>query len=102
MSGISPLMRCETMERFGHHIKMANAEWERLKEALKRAPTEEARKEAAEAMRRYLATRPTKSKPTLVSLGLKKTYPHGIPVDKIPDELAKNPEFFELMGRIVK
>ncbi|GAI69519.1 unnamed protein product, partial [marine sediment metagenome] len=60
---------------------MPNAEWERLKEALKEAPTEEARKRAAEAMRRYLATRPTKkSRPTLVSLGLKKSYPSAIPV----------------------
>lgn len=89
------------MERFGRRIKMPNAEWERLRESLKRAPTEEARKEAAEAMRRYLATHPTKSKPTLVSLGLKKSYPSAIPVDKIPDELAKNPEFYNLMKRIV-
>jgi len=83
---------------------MSNAEWERLREALKEAPTEEARKRAAEAMRRYLERRKARgqgSKPTLVSLGKGKTYPHGIPVDKIPDELAKNPEFFELMKRIV-
>ncbi|GAH58380.1 unnamed protein product [marine sediment metagenome] len=81
---------------------MANTEWERLKESLKQAPTPEARQVAAEAMKRYLATRGKGSKPTLVSLGYKKTYPHAIPLDKIPDELAKNPEFFELMGRVVK
>lgn len=81
---------------------MSNAEWERLKEALRKAPTEEARKQAAEAMRRYLATHPAKSRPTLVSLGFRKTYPHAIPLDKIPDELEKTPEFFELFGRIVK
>jgi len=82
---------------------MAKQEWERLREALKQAPTPEARKEAAEAMRRYLATQPSKkSRPTLVSLGLKKTYPHAIPLEKIPEELEKNPEFFELFGRIVK
>ncbi|MBA7641371.1 hypothetical protein ES703_49048 [subsurface metagenome] len=81
---------------------MANAEWERLRQALKQAPTPEARKEAAEAMRRYLATHPAKSRPTLVSLGFKKTYPHAIELKDIPKELERNPEFFELMGRIVK
>lgn len=77
-------------------------EWERLKESLKQAPTSEARKQAAEAMRRYLATQPKKSRPTLVSLGFRKTYPHAVPLDKIPEELEKTPEFFELMGRIIK
>ncbi|GAI71897.1 unnamed protein product, partial [marine sediment metagenome] len=37
---------------------MANAEWQHLQEALRKAPTPEARKAAAEAMRRYLATKP--------------------------------------------
>lgn len=78
-------------------------EYEELKQALKKAPTPEARKEAAEAFRRYEeAQRKKGSKPTLVSLGYKKTYPHSVPVDKIPDELERNPEFFELMGRIVE
>ena len=78
-------------------------EFEELKEALREAPTAEARKAAAEAMNRFLAAHPAKkSRPTLVSLGYKKTYPQAIPLDKVSDELAKNPEFFELMGRIVK
>ena len=81
---------------------MPSEEYERLQEALRKAPTPEARKEAAEAMRRYLATKPHRSKPTLVSLGFKKTYPSAIPVDKIPDEIERNPEFFELFKRIVK
>ncbi|MBA7583878.1 hypothetical protein ES708_25829 [subsurface metagenome] len=81
---------------------MATEEFERLKEALRQAPTPEARKAAAEAMRRYLAAKPPRSKPTLVSLGYKKTYPHAIPVEQIPEELERNPEFFELFGRIVK
>jgi len=77
-------------------------EFEELKEALRQAPTEEARKAAAEAMRRYLATHPPKkSRPTLVSLKYKAPYPHAVPVDKIPDELAKNPEFYNLVKRIV-
>jgi len=81
---------------------MSTEEWKRLQEALRQAPTPEARKAAADAMRRYLATKPARSKPMLVSLGYKKTYPHAIPLDKIPEELEKNPEFFKLMGRVVK
>lgn len=81
---------------------MANAEWEKLKEALREAPTEEARKVAAEAMRRYLASQPKKSKPTLVSLKFKAPYPTAIPVDKIPDELEINPAFFEHLREIVE
>lgn len=81
---------------------MPTEEWKRLQEALRKAPTPEARKEAAEAMRRYLATKPQRSRPMLVSLGYKKSYPSAIPLDKIPEELEKNPEFFKLMGRVIK
>ena len=80
-------------------------EFEELKEALKKPATTEAMKEAAQAFDRYRVVKLAKgkqSRPTLVSLGYKKTYPNAVPVDKIPDELAKNPEFFKLMGRIVK
>lgn len=84
---------------------MANAEWEKVREALRKEPTPEAMKEAAEAFKKYQTAELAKgksSKPTLVSLGYKKTYPSAIPVDKIPDELERNPEFFNLMKRIVK
>jgi len=81
---------------------MPNDEWKKLQEALRKAPTPEARKEAAEAMRRYLATHPPKSKPTLVSLGYKKPYPTAIPLDKIPEELEKNPAFFDHLRRIAE
>ena len=81
---------------------MPNAEFEQLKEALRKAPTDEARKSAAKAMRRYLATHPPKSKPTLVNLGLNKPYPTSIPLDKIPDELERNPEFFEQFRKVVE
>lgn len=84
---------------------MANAEWEQLKQALKKPATPEAMKAAAQAFDRYRVVKLAKgkqSRPTLVSLGKGKTYPHAVPVDKIPDELAKNPEFFQLMGRIIK
>lgn len=81
---------------------MPKEEFERLKEALRKAPTPEARKEAADRFREYeKAKKAPASRPTLVSLGYGKTYPHAVPVDKIPDELVKDPEFFKLMGRIV-
>lgn len=84
---------------------MPNEEWERVKEALKKPATPEAMREAAERFREYekakKATGRSTSKPTLVSLGFRKTYPHAVPLDKIPDELERNPEFFDLMKRIV-
>lgn len=81
---------------------MPNEEWKRLQEALRQAPTPEARRAAAEAMRRYLAAKGKGSKPTLVSLGYRKSYPHAIPLENLADELERNPEFFELFGRIAK
>ncbi|HUV56319.1 MAG TPA: hypothetical protein VMV84_03720 [Dehalococcoidales bacterium] len=83
---------------------MPNEEWEQLKAALKKPATPEARAEAAQAFEKYRVVKLAKgksSKPELVSLGYKKTYPHAVPVDKIPDELAKNPEFYDLMKRVV-
>lgn len=83
---------------------MANAEWDELKQALKKPVSPESMKAAAEAFNRYRIVQLAKgkrSKPTLVSLGYKKTYPHAVPVDKISDELAKNPEFYSLLSRIV-
>ena len=83
---------------------MANAEWERLKEALKKPATPEAMAEAAQAFEKYRVVQLAKeksSKPTLVTLGYKKTYPNAVPVNKMPDELAKNPGFYNLMKRIV-
>lgn len=82
---------------------MPNEEFERLKEALRRAESPEARKAAADAMRRYLAAKKGRgsSRPTLVSLGYKKPYPHAIPLEEIADEIEKTPEFFELLSRII-
>lgn len=83
---------------------MPNAEWERLKQALKKPVSKESMAEAAEAFDRYRIVKLAKgkgSKPTLVSLGFKKTYPSAVPVDKIPDELAKNPEFYKLLSRVI-
>ena len=80
---------------------MANEEWRSLQEALRKASTPEARKEAADAMRRYLATKGEGSKPTLVSLGYQKTYPHAIPLENLPDEIERNPEFYELIKKVI-
>jgi len=84
---------------------MPNAEFEKFKEALKKPTTPEAMKEAAQAFERFqvvkLAKGAKRSKPTLVTLGRGRGYPNAVPVDKIPDELAKNPQFFNLMKRVV-
>jgi len=77
-------------------------EYQELKEALKRAESPEARKAASEAMKRYLKVRKPGSKLILVSLGYKKGYPTAVPLDKIPEELEKNPAFFELMKKVIK
>ena len=73
-------------------------EWQKYQDALRKGDPAA----AAEAFRRYLEAKKAKgSKPTLVSLGLRKTYPHAIPLEQIPDELERNPEFFELIKRAV-
>ena len=82
---------------------MPSEEFERLKEALRKAPTPEARKAAAEAMQRYLAAKKGKgSRPTLVSLGFRKKYPTSIELKDIPGELERNPDFFEHLREITE
>lgn len=79
-------------------------EYEELKEILRKPATPEAMKEASEAFSRYRVVQLAKgkgSRPTLVSLGKGKGYPNAVPVDKIPDELARNPNFYQLMRRVV-
>lgn len=82
---------------------MANAEWERLKEALRQPATPEAMLEAAEAFKEYRVASLAKggSKPTLVSLGRGRAYPNAVSLDRIADELAKNPQFFLFMKKVV-
>lgn len=77
-------------------------EWQKCREALQKGD----RPAAAEAFRRYQETMRLKGKggsnPTLVNLSSKaKTYPNAIPVNQIPEELERNPEFFNLMRRVV-
>jgi len=77
-------------------------DWEKVKEALRKQATPEAMQEAAQAFEQYRQVSLTKSsRPTLVNLGKGTGYPNAIPMDQIPDELAKNPHFFNFMKKIV-
>lgn len=73
--------------------------WEKYQEALRRGD----KAAAAEAFRKYLEAKRAEgrggSRPTLVSLSIGK-YPNAVPLEKIPEEIEKNPEFFELMKRV--
>ncbi|MBA7608825.1 hypothetical protein ES703_16008 [subsurface metagenome] len=84
---------------------MANAEWEELKQALKKPATPEAMKGAAEAFERYRVVKLAKgkqSRPTLVSLKYKAPYPTAIELKDIPKELERNPAFFEFLKKVIK
>ena len=75
-------------------------EWQKYQEALRRGD----RAAAAEAFRRYHEAKKREgkggSKPTLVNLSTKaKDYRNAVPVDEIPDEIERSPEFFDLMKR---
>jgi len=83
---------------------MPNEEWEKVKQSLRKPTTPEAMKEAAQAFERYRVVTLAKgksSKPTLVTLCRGRGYPNAVPVDKIPQELAKNPAFYNLMKKVV-
>lgn len=90
---------------------MANKEFQQLQDALKRAPTEEARKEAAEALKAYLAASKVRrqslsmkrpgSQPLLVNLGLGKSYPSAIALEDMPTQVEKNPAFYDLMQKVL-
>ncbi len=82
---------------------MSNSEWEKVKESLRKPATPEAMREAAEAFAQYkkVSLGKVNSRPTLVNLGKGTGYPNAVPVDKIPDELATNPQFFDFMKKIV-
>jgi hypothetical protein len=75
-------------------------EWDELKDALRRSPTPDAMKAAGEAFARYAGTQPAKSKPTLVNLNLGRGYPNAVPLDKISEQLANNPNFYNLMRKV--
>ncbi len=82
---------------------MSNSEWEKLKESLSKPATPEAMREASEAFAQYrkVSLGNVNSKPILVNLGKGTGYPNAVPVDQIPDELAKNPQFYNFMKKIV-
>ncbi|GAG74414.1 unnamed protein product [marine sediment metagenome] len=72
--------------------------WKEVKKALRKPESPEARKQAAEAFRKY--EKNTKgSTPILVSLHIE-GFSHQIPLGQIPDEMERNPQFYELMQRI--
>lgn len=76
-------------------------EWQKYQEALRKGD----QAAAAEAFQRYLAARQQEgqksSTPNLVNLSTAdKTYSNAIPLADVPAEIAKNPEFFNLMQRI--
>ena len=83
---------------------MPTEEFSKLKEALRKPATPEAMRGAAQAFERYRVVQLAKgkgSRPTLVNLGRGRGYPNAVPVDKIPQELAKNPAFYNLMKKVV-
>jgi hypothetical protein len=91
---------------------MAETEYEKLQEALRKAPTEQARQAAAEALRRYLSSRQETrrslgskrkgSTPTIVSLQkLVKPYPTAVKIENAPDIIEKNPEYYKLMQKVI-
>jgi len=82
---------------------MPNSEWEKVREALRKPATPEAMQEAAQAFAQYnkVSLGKGNSRPTLVNLGKGTGYPNAVPVDKIPEELATNPQFYNLMKKIV-
>lgn len=82
---------------------MPNEEWEKVKEVLKKPVSPEAMKEASQAFEQWSATKKGRgSRPTLVSLGLRKPYPTAIEVKDIAKELETNPAFFEHLREIVE
>lgn len=81
---------------------MSNAEWEQLKETLKKPVSKESMEEAAKAFDKWEKTKPRKSRPTLVSLKFKAPYPTAIELKDIPKELERNPAFFELLKKVIK
>jgi len=80
-------------------------EYEDLKESLRQPATPEAMREAAQRFREYErvdAALGKRSRPTLVSLGLGKTYPTEIDFRDVPRELETNPAFYEQMQKIMR
>jgi hypothetical protein len=82
---------------------MSNSEWEKVKEAFRKPATPEAMREAAQAFAQYrkVSLGKRNSTPMLVNLGKGTGYPNAVPVDKIPDEIATNPQFYDFMKKIV-
>jgi len=77
-------------------------EYEELKKALSQPANPESMQQASRAFANYRQVELSKghnSTPTLVTLS--KGLPAAVPVDQIPQEIATNPEFYNLMRKIV-
>ena len=76
-------------------------EWQAYQEALRRGD----KAAAAAAFQRYLDAKKAEgkgsSKPTIVRLHVGKGW-HAVPVDQIPDEIERNPEFYESIKRVTE
>jgi len=75
--------------------------WQKYHEALSRGD----KAAAAEAFQKYLEAKRAEgkgsSRPMLVNLSTKaKDYRNAVPLEEIPDEMEKSPEFFELLRRM--
>ena len=78
--------------------------WENVKKTLKEPATKESMKRASEEFKKWEAEKRAsgrRSKPVLCNLGYKRSYPSSVPLDKVADQIATNPEFYELMGKVV-
>lgn len=76
-------------------------EWQSYQEALRSGD----KAAAAEAMRRYLEAKKAEgkggSKPTIVRLKVGEGW-HAVPAGQIPDEIEKDPEFYESIKRVTE
>ena len=70
------------------------ASWGEVQAAMRRGPAE-----GAEAMRNYLAGKTPNSNPVIVTLS--KKFGGGIPVSQMADEMERNPEFYNLMKKVI-
>lgn len=76
--------------------------WQQYQEALRRGD----KAAAAEAFRYYLEAKKAEgkgggSKPTIVRLKVGEGW-HAVPVEQIPDEIEKNPEFYQSIKRVTE
>ena len=81
-------------------------ELDEFKKKIKNPNTPETRKAAADELRKQLRAKPTlgrhNSKPNIVSLSYSGNIPRAVPIEQIPDELERNPDFYDHIKKIVE